>query len=314
MSAELSAALPAVFALVGDTPILPVELLTPAGHRVRLHIKLEGANPSGSIKDRAAVMMIRGRIDAGTLRPGDILLDASSGNMACALAMFGRALGVEVTLVCNDNLTADKRRFIDYFGGRVVRNEFGPYTFDGNRQCRAMMEQLGGPSYCFLDQLHNWENPRAHEVATGPEILRDLPGVRLVVGSLGSGGTMLGISRAVKTVCPDVLIGAVCSASGSRFPGVGAFDDGEYVTPFLEAAYKTNAFDFTVPTNTTEVMQQLTVLADHGLFCGPQTGAVIAAALRLADDVDLNDGIVVISGDAGWKNWEYLDPAGHLYV
>jgi cysteine synthase len=307
MSGKWPEPLPTVFSLVGNTPMLPIELLTPAGRRARLHLKLEGANPSGSVKDRAAVAMIRGRIDAGALLPGNTLLDASSGNMACALAMFGHALGVGVTVVCNDTLTADKRRFIGHFGGRLIGNDFGPFTYDGNRKCRAMLEEPGGAKYCFLDQLHNWDNPRAHEFGTAPEILRDLPGVRLIVGSLGSGGTMTGVARAVQNARPDVLVAAVCSAPGSRFPGVGAFDDGDYVTPFLEEAGKTDAFTFTIRTAAADVMRQLAVLSGHGMFCGPQTGAVTLAALSLADETGLDDGIAVISGDAGWKNWDYLD-------
>ena len=304
--------LPAIFSLVGNTPLLPIELMTPRGHRSRLYVKLEGTNPSGSVKDRAAALMIRSQIDSGTLRPGYTLLDASSGNFACALAMLGRALGVDVTVVCNETITADKRRFIDFFGGRLVINDFGSFTYDGNRKCRAMLEQPAGHTYCFLDQLHNWDNPRAHEIGTGPEILRDLPDCRLVVGSLGSGGTMAGVSRAIKGVRPDALIAAVCSSPGSRFPGVGAFDDGDYVTPFLQAARETNAFDFTVRTDSAEVLRQLGVLSRLGMFCGPQTGAVIAAALRLADEVGVDDGIVVISGDAWWKNWDYLEQADHF--
>jgi cysteine synthase len=310
MSVGWSTGLPAIFSLVGNTPLLPVDLVTPQRHRSRLHVKLEGTNPSGSVKDRAAALMIRSQIDSGTLLPGYTLLDASSGNFACAVAMFGRALGIDVTVVCNETLTEDKRRFVGYFGGQVVANDFGSYTYDGNRKCRAMLEQPDGRTYCFLDQLHNWDNPLAHEIGTGPEILRDLPGCRLVVGSLGSGGTMLGVSRAIKRARPDVLVAAVCSSSGSRFPGVGAFDDGDYVTPFLQVARETKAFDFTVRTDSAEVMRQLARLSGLGMFCGPQTGAVISAALRLADEIGLDDGIVIISGDAGWKNWNYLGQAG----
>jgi cysteine synthase len=308
------AELPAIFSLVGNTPLLPVDLTTPAGRRCRVRVKLEGTNPSGSVKDRAAALIIRGKIDSGALRPGCTLLDASSGNFACAIAMFGRALGVGVTVVCNGTLTADKRRFIGYFGGRVVTNEFGPFTYDGNRQCRDMLERPGDREYCFLDQLHNADNPRAHEVGTGPEILRDLPSGRLVVGSLGSGGTMLGVSRAIKKARPDVLVAAVYSARGSRLPGVGAFDDGDYVTPFLREARETGAFDFTVATHSAEVMRQLAALGGLGLFCGPQTAAVIVSALRLADEAGLTDDIVVISGDAGWKNLDYLEQAAALKV
>src|SRR5262249_46846770 len=138
---------------------------------------------SGSVKDRAAVAMIRARLADGSLTPDSVLLDASSGNMACALALFGRSLGVAVEVVCNSNLTADKRRFIEYFGGRVIDNDLGPYTYDGYRKCLALVAADASGRYCFLDQLHCWDNPRAHEESTGPEILVARPGCRLVVGS-----------------------------------------------------------------------------------------------------------------------------------
>jgi [CysO sulfur-carrier protein]-thiocarboxylate-dependent cysteine synthase len=289
---------------VGNTPLLEVDLRSPRGQQVRVQIKLEGANPSGSVKDRAAAAMIRRKIASAELQPGMILLDASSGNMGCSLAMFGRALGLDVHLVCNPTLTADKRRFIEYFGARVLENADGRYTYDAYVKCRALAAE--DDSYCFLDQLHNWDNPRAHELGTGREILRDLPSAKLIVGSLGSGGTMLGVAMAARDHRPDLRVVAVCSSAGSRLPGVGAFDDGDYVTPFIAKAWDEGMFERTLRVAMPDVLRQLDQLRSIGVFCGPQTGAVIAGALGLADEVAESDDVVVISGDAGWKNWQYL--------
>ncbi len=292
-----------ILALVGNTPLCTVSMLSPNGRAVTIDVKLEGTNPSGSVKDRAAIALIRARIDDGSLRPGSTLLDASSGNMGSAIALFGRALGFAVEVVCNTSITADKKRFIEYFGGRVVDNDLGPYTYDGYRKCLAMVAADTTGRYCFLDQLHSWENPGAHEHGTGPEILRARPSCRLVVGSLGSGGTMVGVARALRQADHPALVAGVSSASGSRLPGVGAFADGDYATPFIRAAEDERLFAFTPQVTRVEALACQAELASRGVFCGPQTGAVVVAALRLADELDLGGDIVVISGDAGWKNW-----------
>lgn len=291
------------FAALGNTPLAPVTLRAPSGRNVLVHVKLEGTNPTGSVKDRAAVTMIKAKMAAGELRGDSVLLDASSGNMASALAVYGRAIGVEVHVVCNATMTADKRKMIEHFGGTIIVNDLGPYTFDGYRKCRQLLEQPGADRYCFLDQLHNPHNPLAHQTGTGPEILRDLPSVGLIAGSLGSGGTMLGIGRAVRAANHPALLAAVSSAPGNRLPGVGAFADGDYCTPFISIAEAQKMFGFRPETTVAQAYEQQRTLTRSGLFCGPQTGAVVAAALRIADELELSADIVVVSGDAGWKNW-----------
>lgn len=292
-------ALPGPFAAVGNTPLAPVVLDSPNQRDVRVHVKLEGLNPSGSVKDRAAAGMIRAKIAEGSLRPGHILLDASSGNMASALAMYGRALGLDVHVVCNQSITADKRQMIEYFGGTVILNDFGPHTHDGYRKCLTLLSQ----QYCFLDQLHNPENPLAHQVFIAPEILQDLPSVTLIVGSLGSGGTMLGVARAVHSAGHPAMLAAVSSALGGKLPGVGAFSTGEYRTPFIDSVESEGLIRFRPEVTVQSALDSQHSAVAAGLFCGPQTGAVLSAALRLADELNLADDIVVISGDAGWKNW-----------
>lgn len=296
---------PAIFGLVGDTPLAPLRLRTPRGGHTVVHLKLEGSNPTGSVKDRAARAMLCDAVESGRLQPGMVLLDASSGNMACSLSAMGAALGHEVAVVCNGSLTTGKRRFIEHFGARLIANDYGPYTYDGYRKCLDLLEARG-ERFFFLDQLHNWCNPQAHQSGTGPEILHDLPDVRMIVGSIGSGGTMLGVSRAVRSVAEGVRIIAVVSAPGSRLPGVGVFDDGDYRTPFVEAATVERAFDATIPVTVRNALRTLSETVRNGLSCGPQTGAVLHAALLAADEYAVDDGIVVLSGDAGWKNWDLI--------
>jgi len=291
--------LPGPFSAVGNTPLAPVMLRSPGGRRVRVHVKLDGLNPSGSVKDRAAAGMIRAKIVEGTLRPGHTLLDSSSGNMASALAMYGRALGLDVHVVCNRNITADKRRMVEYFGGTVIPNDFGPHTYDGYRKCVSLLSER----YCFLDQLHNPQNPLAHQDLTGPEIMRDLPSAALIVGSLGSGGTVLGVARAVRLAGHPAVLAAVSSAPGGKLPGVGAFSEGEYRTPFINSAESEGLIGFWPEVAVPSALDCQRTAVAAGLFCGPQTGAVLVAALQIADELDLSDDIVVISGDAGWKNW-----------
>ncbi|MBO2451703.1 pyridoxal-phosphate dependent enzyme [Actinomadura barringtoniae] len=266
---------------------------------IRIWLKLEGQNPTGSVKDRAAVAMLRGRIRSGELHPESIILDASNGNMASALACYGRALGLETHIVCTAP-TATERQMIDLFGATLIENDLGPHLHDGHRKCLELVNRRDQP-YCYLDQLHNPNNPRAHETETGPEILRGLPGVRLIVGSLGTGGTMLGVGRAVRRL--RVMVAAVTAAPGSRMPGLGSFADGDRVSPFITQAEEERLFSACEQVTTHEATHWQRALVDHGLSCGLQTGAVVAAALTLAHKHNLRDGTVVISGDAGWKTW-----------
>jgi cysteine synthase len=297
---------PPIFGIIGNTPVVAHECATAEGP-VEVLIKVEGQNPSGSVKDRAAAQMIRHAVEAGEI--GDrAILEASSGNMACAVAMIGASLGIPTALVCNQNLTEDKALMIEYFGSELYENTTGPYTYQGAEQARSMAA-AEPDRYYFLDQLHNWENPRAHEIGTGPEILRQVPGVTMVAASLGSGGTLTGTARGIRAERDDVAFIGVQSAPGTRFPGVGAFDDGDYVTPFLQAARDEGLFILEPHIHEADALARTRELAGSGLYCGPQTGAVIVGALEAAAELDIDSGIVVITGDAGWKNGAWIAKA-----
>lgn len=287
---------------IGNTPHVLVRPDGPSAARV--YVKLEGANPTGSVKDRAALRMIQGARARGELRPGMTLLDASSGNMACAVAFYGRLFGHDATVVAGSKLTQDKQNFIEYYGAELRR--VGDFTIEGNRFCRELVGRSEPGRYYFLDQLHNWDNPRAHFETTGPEILRDFPEVAMVVGSLGSGGTLCGTAQFLKQHRPGVEVVAVQSAPGTKIPGTGSFDDGDYVTPFISKGFDERLFSRAYKVSEREAVAGALELRDRGIFAGLQTGGVWRAALACAAESGVAGEVVVISGDSGWKNMDKL--------
>ncbi len=294
------------FEMVGCTPHLRVRGTEP--DNVRIFVKLESYNPTGSVKDRACVSLIRDALerpedDPGALYPGKVLLDASSGNMACAIAYFGRVLGYESRLFSSSKLTADKRAFIEYFGAAL--DITGTFTIEGNQACREIAEREP-EKYCFLDQLHNWANPEAHVKSTGPEILEAHPDLAMVVASLGSGGTLCGTATFLKEKRPEIQIVAVEAASGTRLPGTGAFDDGDYVTPFIQKGFDEGLFDHRIQVSYDEAADATRHLRDQGVFTGIQTGGVYHSCLEAIRRTGVAGDVVFISGDSGWKNMEKL--------
>jgi [CysO sulfur-carrier protein]-thiocarboxylate-dependent cysteine synthase len=291
----------ALAGMVGNTPLLRIP--SPADPRSQLLVKLEGYNPTGSVKDRSCVAMLKAMMRDPSWDSSKTLLDASSGNMGCSIAYFGRAMGVNVRIVSSRKLTTEKRRFMEYFGAAV--ETIGDFTIEGNRYCRELAESNPGEWY-FLDQLHNPENPIAHVRQTGPEILSKVPEVIAVIGSIGSGGTLLGVGRYLKQVNDKIKIFAVEAASGTRLPGTAALADGDYRTPFIEEGFTRNIFDLSIQISEAEAISMAKLLAPTGVFGGLQTCAVIEAAWQLINSQDLCGDVVVISGDMGWKNMDAL--------
>jgi cysteine synthase len=286
---------------VGNTPLL--EVPAPPGSAVRLLVKLEGHNPTGSVKDRACVAMFDTMIRDPSWNSSKVILEASSGNMGCSIAYFGNAMGAKVRIISSTKLTSEKRRFIEYFGASVEAT--GEFTFEGNRYCYEMARSAPDKWY-FLDQLHNPANPEAHATGTGPEILGQVPELTAVVGSIGSGGTLLGVGRYLKQVNDQVKIIAVEAAPGTRLPGTASLLDGDYRTPFIEEGYTNKIFDLSIQVSEAQAVAMARHLSATGLFGGLQTCAVIAAAWNAAGACGLHGDVVVISGDTGWKNMDAL--------
>jgi cysteine synthase len=290
-------------ALVGNTPL--VRFRHPdLPSASRLWIKLEGYNPTGSVKDRACIFLLRDALRRAALRPGMTILDASSGNMACSLAYFGRILDHQVKVVCGSKLTADKANFIRFFGAELVRH--GHITLEGNQLCRQQILPSAPEQYCFIDQLHNWANPTAAYETMGPEILKDLPDVAAVVGSLGSGGTMYGTAKYLKDQGAGVAVITTEASAGTRLPGTGGFDDGDYVTPFIERGFAEGLFVSRQKISYADAVKRTGQLAERGFFVGLQSGGVTHAAIEAARTHDISGDIVAISGDTGWKNMDAL--------
>jgi len=199
------------------------------------------------------------------------------------------ARGGVALVVCSSKLTSDKAAFIQYYGARLEK--LGDFTIEGNLYCRDVLARAEPDRYVFLDQLHNWENPRAHYETTGPEIVSDLPQVQAIAGSLGSGGTMNGVARFIKEHHPTVKIITAESASGTKIPGTGSFSDGDFVTPFIEQLRERNLVDSWQKVDLQRAQERTKSLAKQGFFCGIQTGAVMEAAVRAATEMKLRGSI-----------------------
>jgi cysteine synthase len=290
-----------VVQMIGKTPHVRVQF-PEAGDAV-LYIKLEGQNPTGSIKDRTCIYLLRDVLKRGELRPGMTVLDASSGNLGCALAYYSRLLGYESFVVSSAKLTAPKRDFILYYGARI--HQTGTFTIEGNQYCRQLAAENPG-QFCFLDQLHNWNNSLAHYETTAPEILGEFSSLAMVVGSLGSGGSLLGIGQYFKGRSPDTLIVAVQAAPGTKLPGTASLDEGDYRSPFIEKGYRSNIFDYTVKVTEADAIARTIQLRNQGIFCGLQTGGVVHAALEAIREKKIKGNVVLVSGDSGWKNMDKL--------
>jgi cysteine synthase len=290
--------------MVGNTPLVRFKL--ESFPKTNIFIKLESNNPTGSIKDRACLYNIRGAEKNGQLTKRKTLLDASSGNMACALAFYGKLLGYKVKVICNSKLTADKRQYIEYFGAEL--DVFGDYTIEGNRKCHEIVSTSDGSNnYCFLDQLHNPNNPKASYETLGQEILTDLPDVSAIVGSMGSGGSMCGTARYIKEYSSSTKIFTSQAASGTKIPGTGAFVDGDYITPFIKEITDTPLQDDSFFINLDDAIYWNSQLALQGIFGGFQAGGVLYATISAIKKYSLVGNIVAIIGDSGWKNMDKLN-------
>jgi cysteine synthase len=286
-----------LFNLVGNTPI--VRFKYDQINNRELFIKLEGYNPTGSVKDRPALSIINSKLNSGELSSGKIILDASSGSYACSIAMFGYILGYKVKVITGSKITKSKIEFLKYFKAENIN--FGEFTIEGNKYCKDILVKKNPDKYCFLDQLHNWENPKVHYETTGPEIFKDLPSVKAVAFSLGSGGTLNGISRYIKENKLDVKIIAVTANSGTKIPGTGAFIDGDYKTPFIKEAFKKGWFDYIPEVSFEQAYKKTEELNKFGFYVGIQTGAVYQGLIDAINKLDISGKLLIISGDSAWK-------------
>jgi [CysO sulfur-carrier protein]-thiocarboxylate-dependent cysteine synthase len=276
--------------LVGDTPLVE---LKPAGD-VQIYAKLEGQNPTGSIKDRVAKGMIEAAEAAGELEPGRELLEPTSGNTGISLALVAKLKGYRLTCVMPDNSTEERKRLLRLYGANIVYSAGAEGSNGAVRLALELAERE--PKYFMPFQYANAANPRAHYEGTGAEIAEALDRVDVVVAGLGTGGTLMGTGERLRESFPDVVVAAAEPLPGDPVMGLRSLDDG-YVPPILDVS----KLDRKVLVSNEESVREVRRLLDEdGLFAGVSAGAVGHVARKLAAELD--EGVVVaIFADAGWK-------------
>ena len=291
--------------LVGNTPLVELPRLSPKPE-VKLYAKLEGQNPTGSIKDRVALAMV----EAAHLEPGEELLEPTSGNTGISLALIARLKGYRLTCVMPENVTEERRRLLRLYGAEIVESPGEQGSNGAVRMAQELAERE--PRYRMLFQYANEANPRAHYDGTGAEIVEALDRVDVLVAGLGTGGTLMGAGQRVREAFPDVIVAAAEPLPGDPVMGLRSLEDG-YVPPVLDVARLDRKL---LVSNAEAVAGLRALLEQEGVFAGVSSGAVIHAARKLAAELD--EGVVVaVLPDAGWKYlsapfWEAADPEAEM--
>jgi [CysO sulfur-carrier protein]-thiocarboxylate-dependent cysteine synthase len=292
-----------VLDLIGRMPLVELKRLAPTG--VRLYAKLEGQNPSGSIKDRVALAMIEAAEASGELEPGRALLEPTSGNTGISLALVARLKGYPLTCVVPENVTEERLRLLRLYGAEIITS---PGAEGSNGAVRFALELAERePRYFLPFQYGNEANPRAHYDGTGAEIAAELERVDVLVAGLGTGGTLMGAGRRLREAFPDVVVVAAEPLPGDPVMGLRSLEEG-YVPPILDVSHLDRKL---LVSNAESVAAMRALLEVEGIFAGISSGGVLHVARRLAEE--LEEGVVVaILADGGWKYlsaplWEAAD-------
>jgi len=276
---------------IGNTPLVELPTLSPRAG-VRVFAKLEGCNPSGSIKDRVARAMLDDAEERGALRPGQPILEPSSGNTGIGLALICRVKGYKLRVVLPENVSVERRQLLEIFGAEVIPS---PKEEGSNGAIRVAKELAKEGNAVFLYQYGNAANPRAHYTGTGPEIWADCPEVDAFVAGLGTSGTLMGVGRYLKERKPTVRIVAVEPPAGEDVSGLRSLDEG-YIPPIFDP----DVLDRRFIVRLAESVEWTRRLADLGIFAGLSSGAVLAGATKVAAGMDEGT-IVALLPDGGWK-------------
>jgi len=277
---------------VGSTPLVRLKRLPGATSNVVL-CKLEGNNPAGSVKDRPALWMIRKAEERGRIRPGDTLIEATSGNTGIALAMVAAMRGYRMILIMPDDLSAERRSSMTAYGAELILT---PAAKGGMEYARDLAEQMRAEGKgIVLDQFANPDNPLAHYESTGPEIWRDTEGtITHFVSSMGTTGTIMGVSRFLKEKHPQIRIIGCQPEEGSKIPGIRKWPEA-----YLPKIYDRTRVDRIEPVGQAEAEAMTRRMAEEeGIFAGISSGGALAVALRVSKEVR-NAVIVCITCDRG---------------
>lgn len=270
--------------LVGNTPLTEItKIINKPG--VKVYGKLEGQNPGGSVKDRAAYGMIKGALDRGELKPGVRLVEATSGNTGIALAMIAQLFGIEITLIMPEGATTERIQTMKAYGAEVILTP-REKTIEYSREYAQQLVEAGG--YFMLNQFGNADNWGMHYRTTGPEIWNDTEGkITHFVSSMGTTGTIMGVSRYLKEKNPDIQIVGVQPTDGSRIPGIRRWSPA-----FLPKIFEPARVDSTIDVSQKEATEMMQRLAkEEAIFAGMSSGGSVKAAAKLIET--LTEGVVV---------------------
>jgi cysteine synthase len=278
---------------VGRTPLIGLPRLSPDGYEI--HLKLEGMNPTGSVKDRVATYLIREAERSGDLTPGRRILEPTSGNTGIALAAICRVRGYPLTCVMPENTSEERKQALTMFGADIV---LSPATEGSNGSVRVAREMAAADPEWFLPfQYGNPANPLSHYETTAPEIIADLPDVAAFVGGLGTGGTVTGVGKRLKRWNPDLKVYAAEPEYGDLVYGLRNLDEG-YVPEVLDLS----VLDGRIKVDSLRALEMTRRLADvEGVFAGVSTGASLAVAVRVCARLPRGSKVVAFSPDGGWK-------------
>jgi [CysO sulfur-carrier protein]-thiocarboxylate-dependent cysteine synthase len=309
MAGGVSRLAPGLLDLVGNTPLVELTRLAPKSS-VQIYAKLEGANPTGSIKDRVAVAMIEAAEASGELESGRALIEPTSGNTGISLAMVARLKGYPLTCVLPANATEERRRLLRIYGAEIVDS---PAEEGSNGAVRLALELAERDPRLFMPfQYANEANPRAHYESTGAEIVEALDRVDVFVAGLGTGGTLMGTGERLRETFPDVVVAAAEPLPGDPVMGLRSLEDG-YVPPILDVS----KLDRKLLVSNEESLEGVRALVEQeAIFAGVSSGAVVHVARKLAAELD-EGAVVCVLADGGWKYlsadfWDARDPAAAM--
>jgi len=286
-----------VLDMIGNTPLVDVSVLSP-NPQVRILAKLESHNPFGSVKDRIAKQMIEQAEKDGSLRPGQTIVEPSSGNTGIALAAIARVKGHPIKILMPTSVSIERRQMLQVFGAEVILT---PGEEGSNGAVKRALELAAAhPEWWFPYQYGNHNNPRAHFEGTGPEIWRDCPEITHFVAGLGTSGTLMGTGTYLKERNPQMQVIAVEPPLGERVEGLRNLDDG-YVPPLFDEWNGQQLLDRKRVVRPRESLEWTRRLVNEcGIFAGISSGAALAGAAKVASEID--EGVIVfIVCDGGWK-------------
>ncbi len=285
-----------VLDMIGNTPLVDVSRLSP-NPDVRIVAKLESQNPFGSVKDRIAKHMIVQAEKEGRLRPGQTIMEPSSGNTGIAMAAIAQMKGYPIKILMPTSVSIERRQMLEVFGAELILTPGEEGSNGAVKRAMALAEEH--PEYCFLYQYGNDNNPLAHYEGTGPEIWRDCPEITHFVAGLGTSGTLMGTGKFLKEQNPNIKIIAIEPPLGERVEGLRNLDEG-YIPPLFDQWHGFDLLDRKRVVRPRESLEWTRALVREGVFAGISSGAALAGAVKVAKEIERGT-IVFIVCDGGWK-------------